>query len=360
MMSPCGTTLALYYSSNSKEELSMKVLTSKKAIICFLSLGSIVLAGTIKDFKSRTVKVASSEEIADLTAAERSVASEAVSKVAQLWLPANEINKSKVNTVWEIVRIVGNDERVAFDKLANPEDSKKSIKVKMELINNGIVRVNNDNGQIYNVSLLSEFGTIALYKKLGNGFEILEARKVATQTANTSLVVSEEVELVLERALNQAKSSKVLEGNDVTGQVSLSSKTINNLSVELRNSNGETQNIEIDTADLMDGGTFKADVNGEEVSGVVFNNGKDGYRISFVTGPIAGSMLNFVTREQMEKLQSEQPDTQNEIVEESESAAEKILEERKEVANDSDNYQPVRVLSAEEIKETAQENGFSF
>ncbi|MBC7540559.1 MAG: hypothetical protein H7281_17170 [Bacteriovorax sp.] len=345
----------------------MKVLTSKKAIICFLSLSSIVLAGTIKDFHSRAVKLENSDAIEkEIIPIERSVASEAVSRVAQMYLLPNAENLKKINTVWEITRIISSDEKVAYDRFANPEDAKKSIKVPMQLIGNGVVRVNKDNEQIYRVSLLSDFGTIALFKKLGKGYEILEARKVVTPKTNTSLIVGEDVELVLERALNQAKSNKVLEGHDVSGQVSLSAKTINGLSVELRNPNGETQNIEIDTADLMDGGTFKAEVNGEEVSGVVFNNGKDGYRISFVTGPIAGSMLNFVTKEQMEKVQETQSDAQADnqdstsAIEAEQQAAEKVIEERKEVASDADNYQPVRVLSADEIKETAQEKGFAF
>lgn len=334
----------------------MKVLTSKKAIISFLSVSSIVLAGTIKDFHSRSEKLQNTAAIEKvLIPVERNVASEAVSKVAQMNLAATAENMKKINTVWEITRIVGSDEVVAFDKLANSEDSKKSIKVPMELIGNGIVRVNKDSEQVYRVSLLSDFGTIALFKKMGNGYEILEAKRVAVAKEKTSLIVNEEVELVLERALNQAKSTKVLAGNDISGQVSLSSKSITGLSVELRNPNGETQNIEIDTADLMDGGAFKADVSGEEVSGVVFNNGKDGYRISFVTGPIAGAMLNFVTKEQMEKIQDSAP-----ALEEVQEAADKIIEERKEVANDSENYEPVRVLSAEEIKETAQEKGFAF
>jgi hypothetical protein len=345
----------------------MKALTSKKAIICFLSLSSIVLAGTIKDFHSRAVKLENSDAIEkEIIPIERSVASEAVSRVAQMYLLPNAENLKKINTVWEITRIISSDEKVAYDRFANSEDAKKSIKVPMQLIGNGVVRVNKDNEQIYRVSLLSDFGTIALFKKLGKGYEILEARKVVTPKSNTSLIVGEDVELVLERALNQAKSNKVLEGHDVSGQVSLSAKTINGLSVELRNPNGETQNIEIDTADLMDGGTFKAEVNGEEVSGVVFNNGKDGYRISFVTGPIAGSMLNFVTKEQMEKVQETQSDTQAEnqdstpAMEAEQQAAEKVIEERKEVASDVDNYQPVRILSADEIKETAQEKGFAF
>ncbi len=343
----------------------MTVLTSKKAIIAVLSVSSIVLAGTIKDMHSHSAKaINTAVEEQEILPVERSVASEAVSRVAQIYLPMNAENIKKINTAWEITRIVGSDEKVAFDKFANPEDAKKSIKVPLELIGNGIVRVNKDNEQVYRISLLSDFGTIALYKKMGNGFEILEAKKVAVAKENASLVVNEEVELVLERALNQAKSSQVLVGNDVSGQVSLTAKTITGLSVELKNPNGETQNIEIDTADLMDGGTFKAEVNGEEVSGVVFNNGKDGYRISFVTGPIAGAMLNFVTKEQLEKVQEsdrEQADNQAMTSQPEEvQAATQVIEERKEVAENVENQEPVQVLSAEEIKATAEQNGFAF
>lgn len=342
----------------------MKALTSKKAIIAIMSVSSIVLAGTIKDLRSHSVKTAEIETVEELAPVERSVASEAVSKVAQYYLPVNAENEQKINTVWEITRIVGADEKVTYDKLANAEDAKKSIKVEFKLVGTSLVQVNKDSQLVYNVSLLSEFGTIALYKKIGNGFEILEAKRVV-QAANNNLVVSDEVELVLERALNQAKSNKVLTGNDVSGQVSLSSKEINGLEVELRNENGETQNIQIDHADLMDGGAFKAEVNGEEVSGVVFNNGKDGYRISFVTGPIAGAMLNFTTSEQADKIQEterdqvEQQEENAPVAEEVQVASDKVIEERKEVASDVENMEPV-VLTAEEVKATAEQNGFAF
>lgn len=340
----------------------MKALTSKKAIIAIMSVSSIVLAGTIKDLRSHSVRKSEIEAVEEMAPVERSVASEAVSKVAQYYLPVNAENEQKINTVWEITRIVGADEKVTYDKLANSEDAKKSIKVEFKLVGTSLVQVNKDSQLVYHVSLLSDFGTIALYKKIGNGFEILEAKRVV-QATNNNLVVSDEVELVLERALNQAKSNKVLTGNDVSGQVSLSSKEIKGLEVELRNENGETQNIQIDHADLMDGGSFKAEVNGEEVSGVVFNNGKDGYRISFVTGPIAGAMLNFTTAEQAEKIQEterDQVDQQQEVeAEEIQVASDKVIEERKEVAADLENMEPV-VLTAEEVKATAEQNGFAF
>ena len=113
----------------------------------------------------------------------------------------------------------------------------------------------------------------------------------------------------------------------------------------------------------MDGGSFRADVGDEEVSGVVFNNGKDGYRLSFVTGPLAGAMLNFVTKEAIEEMQ----DRANEINEDYisndailEEVAEKAtIEERVEIAS-NENYDEIRVLSPDEIKETAETQGYAF
>lgn len=343
----------------------MQVLTSKKAIISILSLGSIVLAGTIKDINSRTVTKApvAIEEIA----AERTVASEAVQNVAMMYVPQNDENMKKINANWNIMRIVGSDSVVAFDKISNPEDKRKNIVVKMELIGTSLVRIDGDNDQVYRISLLSDFGTIALFKKMGKGFEIIEAKIISEKKESETLAVSDEVELVLERALNQAKSPKLLTGSDVSGSMTLTKNSLNGLSVELRNANGETQNIDIAAADLMDGGSFKADVDGEEVSGVVFNNGKDGYRLSFVTGPLAGAMLNFVTREQLEQIEDKALEQGQDAYfqeEEQRVAAEaqnEAIEER-QIASDAqpESYEPVRVLSADEIKETAEVQGYSF
>jgi hypothetical protein len=349
----------------------MKALTSKKAIIAILSVSSIVIAGTIRDMKTHSKKLTVAQVEADSMLAERSVASLEVSKVAQMNLPMNAENIKKINAGWEIARIVDADKTVAFDKFQNPEDAKKSIKIKMELVGNGIVRLNNDNQQVYRVSILSDFGTIAIFKKIGNGFEILEAKKIQeVAQAPKALVVSEEVDLVLERALNQTKSNKVLVGDKVSGRLTLANKVLNSLSIELTNDNGEKQSIEIDSADLMDGGTFKTEVNGEEVSGVIFNNGKDGYRMSFVTGPLAGAMLNFVTKEQFDKIQEQEEEANRNAVQkdfaedntqqEIQATQAPALEERKEVASNVENQEPVEILSADEVKQTAQENGFAF
>lgn len=341
----------------------MKVLTSKKAIITLLSLGSVVLAGTIKDISSRTVS--RSHALEELAPAERSLASDEMGVEQKIALTRVEMSEAfKINGNWEVTRIVGADELVTFDKLNNPEDSKKMIKIPMKLVGTSKVMINNDPDLVYNISLLSNFGTIAIFKKIGNGQEILEAKMIREVKKEETLAVSDEVELVLERALNQSKSARILLGSEATGEMTLSKKSIEGLSVSLRNTNGEVQNIEISSAQLQDGGSFKADVGDEEVSGVIFNNGKDGYRLSFVTGPLAGAMLNFVTKEELSKIEEKSNEANDNYFEAEEQkveiATKEVLEERREIASDTENYEPVKILSADEVKETAEAQGFAF
>lgn len=241
----------------------MSILTSKKAIITALSLCSIVLAGTIKDINSRTVRKSQAAIELEETPADRSLASNEVSvdqKVAVMPLEANAFNKGEIDRKWEITRIIKNDETVAFDKINNPEDANKMIVIDLELIKRSTVRIDKDNEQVYLVSLFSNFGTITIFKRMGKGFEIIEAKRVKTEKPVAKLEVSENVELVLERALNEAKSPKILMGDDATGEMVLTNKTIEGLRIYLKNGNGEDQTVDIATADLMDGGSFKAEV----------------------------------------------------------------------------------------------------
>jgi hypothetical protein len=345
----------------------MKVLTSKKAIIVALSLGSVVLAGTIKDINSRTVNKRHAEQV-EMAPIERNLASEAQSASRRIAVMKVEMNEAfKIDGDWEVTRIVGSDETVTYDKLNNTEDAHKKIIVPMKLIRTSEVMVNNDQGLIYKISLLSDFGTIAIYKTINGGQEILEAKRVKKEKVEDA-ASSEEIELVLERALNQSKSTKILTGSEVSGEMTLTKGSIEGLTVSLTNTNGEVQNIEIASAQLMDGGSFKADVGDEEVAGVVFNNGKDGYRLSFVTGPLAGAMLNFVTKDALSEMENKTNEANDDYVangEESQestdlqSATQDAIAERREVASE-ENYEPVRILSAEEVKETAETQGFAF
>ncbi|MBC7711994.1 MAG: hypothetical protein H7177_01550 [Rhizobacter sp.] len=339
----------------------MKVLTSKKAIIALLSLGTVVLAGTIKDINSRTVNRARALE--ELAPVERTVASDNHTSQNVAVMLVDMSKAALINGNWEITRIVGADGVVTFDKNNNPEDAKKVNKVPMKLVDTSLVRLNNDSELEYKISLLSNFGTIAIFKHMGNGFEIIEARKIKTEVKNVT-VDSSEVELVLERALNQSKSGKILAGQEIEGSMTLTKTSIEGLSARLTNPNGEVQSIEIASAQLMDGGSFKADVDGDEVAGVVFNNGKDGYRLSFVTGPLAGAMLNFVTAGELSKIENKDSETNDNYFEKEEqiqtTAQAEVLEERRDVASDVENYEPVKIMSAQEVQQTAETQGFSF
>ena len=146
----------------------MKVLTSKKAIIALMSLGSVVIAGTIKDINSRTVsKVHAPIFEAALGPNERGLASE--ERNPPSFALTRVSDASKVDGIWEITRIVDANDVIKFDKKNHHEDANKTIRVPFKLIGTSKVMVNNDPKLVYDISLLSDFGTIAIFKKIGKG-----------------------------------------------------------------------------------------------------------------------------------------------------------------------------------------------
>lgn len=362
----------------------MKSLFTKKFLVGFLSIGTVVVASTMRDVKSPLGKeVLSQNNTSDeQIESERGLASVEGVKVAQMYLPVVEQNIKKINGEWDVTKLTGSNHVSAFNKFQNIEDTKKSLKIKLELVGNGIVRVDGDNQLIYRVSILTDFGTIAIYKKVGDSFEIIEAKRNLSGIENQLKTADEEMDFVLERAFNQTKGNKVLTGQSISGHLSIKANLITGLSVSLHNDDGIDQNLEIDSSEIMDGGAFKYELNGEEISGVVFNNGQEGYRVSFVTGPLSGVMLNFVTNNQLEKIQETEQEIAKEEKEEVvalevnkeanleappeiapapivEEAQEKALQERNEFAQKAEESGDVP-LTKEEIKETVDQKGFAF
>ena len=293
----------------------MKALLSMKGILAILSLGSIVWAGIFNSTQPHSVTTSiAAKTDSEIIPVERSVASKEVSNVAQINFPINSDNIAAINGIWEITRVVDADEKVTFDKLENPEDAKNKIEVPLELIGNGIVRVNKDRTQNYRISLLSEIGTIALFKKLGNGYKIIEAKKVILPPTpflpqgNMKLELTEEVELVLDSAFNNSSPDQTISGDNISGHAFLNNKTIQKLEVEIKNINGDIQNLTIDSAELSENGIFKTEENGIEIFGEVVNNGKSGFRISFIKGPMAGKVLDFITKELLENIEGTKAD----------------------------------------------------
>ena len=342
----------------------MVTLTSKKAILGILMAGTVVLAGTWKDINSRVVH--RSHEALELESAERSLASNDNMRMKIAMMKVEMSEQEKINGEWEIVRIIASNEVVTFDKNNNVEDAKKNLKIPFTLVATSTVMLNQDQDLIYYISHLSDSGKIAIFKKMGEGYEIIEAQKIVKKT--TLNIDDGEIQLVLERALNPNKSTNILTSTNAVGEVVLTKTSIEGLTVSLTNTNGEIQNLEIASAQLLDGGAFKADVDDQEVSGVVFNNGKDGYRLSFVTGPLAGAMLNFVTKEELVRIEEKEPQDNGEAEnnyfaneeQQIQMAQAEVIEDRREASLNPENDEPVKILSADEVRDQAETKGFSF
>lgn len=343
----------------------------------------MVFAGTMKDISSRSI---TKKHISVVTApVERYVASDVQydNEVSFMRISMNQAYR--INAKWEIIKIIDANEVVKFDKLNVQEDAKKNIIVPFKLISETEVMVNNDRGLIYNVSMLSSFGTIAIYKKIGLGYEIIEAKMVKEVQKKEKAIVEKAQELVLERALNSSKSTKVLTGSDAIGEMILSKDKIEDLRITLSNTNGEVQNVDIASIKLLDGGSFNTEIDGEEVSGVIFANGSNGYRLNFVSGPLAGAMLNFMTYAQMESQENKNNESNDNNYDQEEKLADNkqdelpapvqeevvldevepsyeasALEERRMMNEELLAQEGIIVLTPEEIKEITENQGYAF
>ena len=76
-------------------------------------------------------------------------------------------------------------------------------------------------------------------------------------------------------------------------------------------------------------------------------------------------MLNFVTAGELEKIEQRDAEQNDNYFEQEEQkiqemAQNEVVEERREMAENVENYEPVKILSADEIKETAETQGFNF
>lgn len=324
-----------------------------------VGVGSIVMMVNHKSqTSSPSYDVSSEEEEVSMEVGnlERTVASSIENKGAAVqFLPMSQKNLSKINGKWEITKIIDTNGNALFDKYAQGEENKELV-VDFLMTNTSTVRV--DNRIDYKVSLLTDSGTIALFKATGKGYEIVEARKIIKK--NESVAQEESFELSLDKALNPQKSAEVMIGEKVYGTVTVNKASIQDLRVEIARNTNLAQTLEIGFAELNDGGQFEAEVDGQNVTGVFTANGQDGYRITFASGPMAGAMLNFIKKDlQAEKeLEVTQNEDQVEVAVE---AQDQVQQERRDLASQNiEQVQPVELQSAEEMKQTVQESGFQF
>ncbi len=269
----------------------MKNFLFNKVSLSILGLSSFVILGTINDIRTKSVE--EPEEIfADVFRSEAKQAETKKNESVSIQFVKNDmINKMKINGRWKITRqIFQNELKLDVARGDSPmEDT-------FELIADSTVMIGNNQEQVYKISVLQN-NRIAVFKKLMHGYEILEASKV--ESANNLAQGDDDLELKLFSAILPDDPGHIYNNGNVHGSIVVSNKQLQNLEVSIQLKNGEQKSFSLGFADIGDAGAFTSSVDGEDISGIFFNNGQDGYRLSFVNGPLANIQLNFYTEQQI-------------------------------------------------------------
>ncbi len=365
-----------------------------RSLLWLVPLCSVYVAwGVVNDlgFHSRQFmdghnkQVVLSKRIDDST---RQVASGNKKSPAVRYMPVNPENYNKITGAWQVYNFIN----------TRDEDEAMDVRVKLELIGNGQVKLDNDEEQIFWISFYSEQDTIAIFKKVKNGFEILEARKIHDRKLGSSAglashtdaknkaqagsadkkgLILTDVELVLEKAMLPAVTNVILEGQAINGRATIREGVLQHVDVRV-SANGQNYSIEIPFAEINDGGQFSADLEGESVSGILTNNGQTAFRIRFATGPMAGAILNFITQEEFDKQQDLREDAPQPIPNENmgedraANAQEMVrakIEQQEQAVEERESKNKVEApaeemttetITPEEMAEKIQASGFDF
>lgn len=353
----------------------MKSLLTLKTLTGFLTASSMVIGiKAVQDanFNSNQFMDENKVEVVqrlDDVAVVRHVASTGVARPAVQYLPKNEINSQIIDGEWEVRRIQNENNEVVFEATSSEE----YVPMEFSLIGTSLIRVGVEEAMDFRVSYLDESGqTIAIFRQFGKGYEVLEAVKVRVQVEevitkivaiteevedkkNTTGVVIEDVQdLVIESALHPIKDPNILKGEVVSGNVVVDTTMIEEFDVVVGVGKNYEQALSfLGGAEIKAGGQFSAETNSGEVTGIITNNGKDGYRIRFATGPLQGAMLNFVTPEKHELMIEAAEEARLLTIETQELSSDQI--EVVEEQNDAQSFRSAAAEGEQNIYEISEE-----
>jgi len=358
----------------------MKVFSLRTTLALSALTAFAVIAGMIKDYsENNPERFMQDKEISFVKRLDFTMKREVASnikeqakdknKMALEWLPVNTENAEIINGAWKIYK--------RTDELDQVSDLNKDVR--LELIGNAKVIINNNQKIQYRVSKLTEdlgIYYMALINVNNKGIEILELTKIQSKKIEIKLTdvksgelseaeVSDEakskfpdMELVLDKALNPDKSKDVMSEDQIEGHLSLRNGNLEQLSVILNKGTDKAEILEFDLAKINDGGQFEADLGDELVTGMISYNGDNALRVRIITGKLAGTMLNFLTAEQkdlnIEQLNESEKTYEQEVAIEAQNNLEA---ERKEAAHETD-----REIEAAKSAQEAQvkKSGFEF
>jgi hypothetical protein len=165
---------------------------SPKVLAALLGLGSLVVfAVTLSDLRLHSdsfmdaVKIEVPTETGRIETQCFVASSEKSDLPAVQYLPFNSTSEELINGKWEIRRITQADETVIYDKTGAYEDRNGSFVVDFLLVATSEVMVDNDYNQVFKISLITGYDTIALFKVMEDGYEILEAKRLPETQVQT-------------------------------------------------------------------------------------------------------------------------------------------------------------------------------
>lgn len=400
-----GTALASYKSEGSEEKMKNKIMSAKFMITGLVFASAFVVAGTLRDMRLYSDSFMADEEVVFVSSVDDSYQRVVASFVAKpkrriAIFPVALSKSSLINGQWEITKILNNKGEAVYDKINSAKDKLSEIKANFKLLKKSTVQIDDDKEQIFKTSYLTEFGTLTLFKEVGNGYEIIEARKIKKEVvvptnsystrnsevakANSQvkgLMTKVDGDLTLVSALDPARSRVVVKGDKISGSayVSNGELIVEDLKLHIGDKN-ETTAWSFESR-IGDGGVVKVyDDNGRMVNAMVTNNGDKGYNLRFVTGgPLQGAILNFVTADELERISAVQEkdrfkkEEANELAAEKKAEAEELAAERKAEAAElaaerkAEEEELAAERKAEESEETYEEvvqkvkdRGFNF
>ncbi len=348
--------------------------TTKKIIIATFALTSVVVvAGTMNDmqFNSKSFMNESKVEVVErLDDNGRHVAS-FENAPSVLAIEVTEENIKRINGIWNIYNIVGDEEKVNFN-------------AKFELVGKGLVKVGGE--QVYKISFLSDLNTIALFKEMNDGkYEIIEARKIETQEQMKKIVAVQKVmaqegltvnakEIDLSINATATRLAEKFASKKVSGSIRISNGQIVNFEMNL---NGEHAISFDEAVEINDGGAIVAQANigstTETISGIIINSGKESYTLRIATGEYQGTTIVFdnasesvevnnseVKEEQVEEVQPQVEVASEQVQAEVTQAQMSIQNERRAAMEAMDAQLEGRALNADEQAQEIAQKGFSF
>jgi len=273
-------------------------------------------------------------------------------------------NKALVNGAWMITRVSqfsDETQRVVFDKLNSNTDKDTEVVVDFNMIEVSTVRINEDVEQTYKVSLLTENGTIALFKEFGNGYEVVEARRINREVKKVSPVQDQvqaekknkfdiKDDLYLVSAVDPKREKRVDREGKVEGYAYLKNGELIIEGVQLHiGTQNQTESLSTEMR-VKAHGTFN-DEDGNQ--GIITMTSKQEIKIRFSTGVLAGALLNFATYNKKQEIEHKYNEGQRQV----DAVMNDDSEERREAGVHLDEIAPnAAFMNDENASDIANEN----